>query len=250
MKRAAAESEGERRASTTTRNESRQNTGGSAGRSGPVASLHQAMGNQAVRKHHENGTPHSTLEVSIPNDRSELEARRVAELVVGDRTPESTPSGEGDAAEPPDSTRPTSSAPSPGTPDERAVPSRSVTWSGERLDALRGRGQPLPRSVRSVFEQRFGANFSSVRIHTDRRASEMARSLNARAFTVGNDIVFDQNAYAPGTRQGKQLLAHEQTHVVQRSEGIHRQDCEPDRPLTWNDFQGSPPSRTPLEAKT
>ncbi|TVR78087.1 MAG: DUF4157 domain-containing protein [Rhodospirillales bacterium] len=83
-------------------------------------------------------------------------------------------------------------------------------------DVLRGPGQPLDPGTRAFFEPRFGHDFSRVRVHTDARAAESARAVNARAYTVGSDIVFTQGAFAPGSRAGGQLLAHELAHVVQQ----------------------------------
>jgi len=86
-----------------------------------------------------------------------------------------------------------------------------------RIQALRGGGQPLPKSVRAFFEPRFGHGFSQVRVHTTSQAAETARELNARAFTRDRDVVFRAGEYAPETREGKKLLAHELVHVVQQS---------------------------------
>ncbi|MEP0916980.1 DUF4157 domain-containing protein [Leptolyngbya sp. DQ-M1] len=85
-----------------------------------------------------------------------------------------------------------------------------------RITALHGRGQPLPQSERNFFESRFGADFSQVRIHTDNQASEAARAVNARAFTLGQDVVFGAGEYQPRSAEGRRLLAHELTHVVQQ----------------------------------
>jgi hypothetical protein len=85
------------------------------------------------------------------------------------------------------------------------------------INLLRGRGQPLPESVRAFFEPRFGYDFSRVRIHTDVQSAELARALNARAFTVGQDVVFGVRQYAPWTILGRRLLAHELVHVIQQT---------------------------------
>lgn len=77
-------------------------------------------------------------------------------------------------------------------------------------------GQPLDSATRAAMEPRFGHDFSKVRVHTDARASEAARSVQARAYTIGSDIVFRSGAYAPGSTDGQRLLAHELTHVVQQ----------------------------------
>ena len=86
----------------------------------------------------------------------------------------------------------------------------------DSINALRGGGQPLDPSTRAFMEPHFGRDFSQVRIHTDSQAAETARAVNACAFTVGRDVVFGAGQYAPGTAEGKRLLAHELTHVVQQ----------------------------------
>lgn len=91
--------------------------------------------------------------------------------------------------------------------------------SGRTIQAARSGGRPLPDSTRSFFEPRFGTDFSNVRVHTGPRADRAARSVNASAFTLGSDVVFRSGAYQPASRSGRQLLAHELTHVVQQGEG-------------------------------
>jgi outer membrane protein OmpA-like peptidoglycan-associated protein len=84
-------------------------------------------------------------------------------------------------------------------------------------DVLRSPGQPLDTATRAYFEPRFGHDFSKVRIHADARASESARAVSAVAYTVGHDVVFGAGRHEPGTQAGRELLAHELTHVVQQS---------------------------------
>ena len=86
------------------------------------------------------------------------------------------------------------------------------------LTNLRG-GQSLPASTRTMFGSRMGYDFSNVRIHTDAHAAQAARSINALAYTHGNNIVFGAGQYAPETRGGQHLLAHELAHVVQQRAG-------------------------------
>jgi Domain of unknown function (DUF4157) len=85
-------------------------------------------------------------------------------------------------------------------------------------------GQPLPAPVRSPMEEAFGADFSTVRVHTNPQAAQMSQSIQAQAFTAGTNIFFRQGAFDPASRSGQRLLAHELTHVVQqRSSAIqHR----------------------------
>jgi hypothetical protein len=77
-------------------------------------------------------------------------------------------------------------------------------------------GQLLDAGARAFMEPRFGHDFSGVRVHTDAKAAESARAVNALAYTVGMDVVFGEGKYAPGTSEGRRLLAHELTHVVQQ----------------------------------
>src|SRR2546429_6851146 len=79
-----------------------------------------------------------------------------------------------------------------------------------------GGGTPLDKDTRGLMESRLGADFSDVRVHTDAKASESARSVQAYAYTVGSDVVFQSGKYAPESDSGKRMLAHELTHVVQQ----------------------------------
>jgi hypothetical protein len=82
-------------------------------------------------------------------------------------------------------------------------------------EVLRSPGQPLDAATRAYFEPRFGRDFSGVRIHADASAAASALYVNAKAYAVGNDIVFSDKQFAPGTADGKRLLAH----VVQQGQG-------------------------------
>ena len=84
-------------------------------------------------------------------------------------------------------------------------------------EILRSAGRPLDGATRSFMEPRFGYDFSRVRVHSGSIAERSARDLNAHAFTVGNEIVFGPGRFAPETREGKSLLAHELTHVIQQT---------------------------------
>ena len=84
------------------------------------------------------------------------------------------------------------------------------------MRVLNGRGSPLPASQRTFFESRFGHDFTAVRVHSDSRSADLARSVNARAFTLGQDIVFGRGEYRPESGEGARLLAHELAHVVQQ----------------------------------
>jgi Domain of unknown function (DUF4157) len=83
-------------------------------------------------------------------------------------------------------------------------------------DVLNLPGQPLDSSTRSFMEPRFGRDFSGVRIHTDTQSAQSAQAVNAHAYTVGKNVVFGAGRYTPSDRFGRELLAHELTHVVQQ----------------------------------
>jgi hypothetical protein len=85
--------------------------------------------------------------------------------------------------------------------------------------ALASPGQPFEPALRQEMEQRFGYDFSRVRVHIGAAAEQSARDVNARAYTVGDNLVFGAGEYKPDTRQGQRLLAHELTHVVQQQSG-------------------------------
>ncbi|SRR5579883_20627 len=87
-------------------------------------------------------------------------------------------------------------------------------------DVLSSPGQPLDAGTRAFMEPRFGFDFSRVRVHTDARAAESAQAVNALAYTVGHNVVFGTGQYAPGTNEGRGLLAHELTHVVQQNQAL------------------------------
>ncbi len=88
------------------------------------------------------------------------------------------------------------------------------------IHSIKGSEQPLPISERAFFEPRFGTDFSNVRMHTGEQAARTTQSINARAFTLGRDLVFGAGQYLPGSLKGRSLLAHELTHVVQQGGGV------------------------------
>jgi hypothetical protein len=94
-------------------------------------------------------------------------------------------------------------------------------------DVLRSPGQPLGVEARAFMEARLGHDFSQVRVHTDARAADSARAVNAKAYTVGRNVVFAAGQYAPEAAEGKRLLAHELVHVMQQSSA-----ASPDSPAS------------------
>lgn len=98
-----------------------------------------------------------------------------------------------------------------GEEREESSPVREVVGSGG--------GSPLDGATRSFMESRLGHDFGDVRVHTGQKADASARSINAQAYTVGNDVVFQSGKYAPESPGGMHTLAHELTHVMQQKAG-------------------------------
>jgi len=100
-----------------------------------------------------------------------------------------------------------------------ALPGRAVATAIPHAvrDVISSTGQPLDTGTQHFMESRFGHDFSQVRVHTDAAAAKSARTVNARAYTVGSDVAFASNEFAPETQRGRELLAHELAHTVQQS---------------------------------
>lgn len=109
------------------------------------------------------------------------------------------------------------------------------------VSSLSTTGQTLSASSRQYFEPRFGHDFSNVRIHTDSGAAQSAQSINALAYTTGNNIVFNSGQYSPETPTGQRLMAHELTHVIQQGDNVvrrygHDKYCDEEKylkPYIW-----------------
>jgi hypothetical protein len=86
------------------------------------------------------------------------------------------------------------------------------------VSSLNGKGQSMSVTDNHFFSSRIGYDFSNVRIHTDKEAAESAKAVNAKAYTIGNNIVFNEGQYNTESVEGKKLMAHELTHVVQQNE--------------------------------
>lgn len=95
------------------------------------------------------------------------------------------------------------------------------------IGSLPGRGAPLPAPARRFFEARMGHDFSGVRVHTGEEAARSAKAVRAKAYTTGNDIVFNEGQYDVSSGEGKKLLAHELTHVMQQDERVQRSPAKP-----------------------
>lgn len=176
-------------------------------RTGAVAALQRAVGNRVLQDLCENGDREPTLSVSQPDDRAERDAERTADRLL--RMPVSGSDADRSARSGNETTANSSTADDAG--------------GSHSPDATGIGGVPLPATTRKSFETRFGARFHNVRIHTGAEADRAARSLDARAVTVGTDIVFRRGEYDPETSAGRRLLAHELAHVRQDSKEIQRQ---------------------------
>jgi hypothetical protein len=99
--------------------------------------------------------------------------------------------------------------------NNNVVASDSVS---HQIQSTKGGGNAMPETTKSFMESRFGADFSNVNIHTGSYASQLSHQLNAQAFTIGNNIYFNEGKYSPESSDGKHLLAHELTHTVQQGD--------------------------------
>ncbi|MEX2593632.1 MAG: DUF4157 domain-containing protein [Anditalea sp.] len=111
------------------------------------------------------------------------------------------------------------------TKNNHSVPTVS-DYLSQSIQSSKGKGSSMDPSTTSFMSSHFGTDFSPVKIHTDAEAVQMSRELNAKAFTVGSDVYFNQGQYQPGSEQGKHLLAHELTHTVQQR-GIKNHTAQP-----------------------
>ncbi len=94
-------------------------------------------------------------------------------------------------------------------------PTASLNGASSYIKQLSATGEALPKRSQTFFSRRLGYDFQDVKIHRDEKASQSARQVNAKAYTVGKNIVFNSGKYNPDSREGKELLAHELVHVMQ-----------------------------------
>jgi len=156
------------------------------------------------------------LRIGASNDRYEREADRVADRVMHMQPPEALQKkacAEGCHSKPENEL---------ATPIQTKPGSRSGSTQADApfgvKKLLASPGKPLASSTRSFFESRFAWDFASVKVHTGKESSRMAREINARAFTLGHDVVFADGQYRPDSHVGRHLLAHELTHVIQQGQ--------------------------------
>ncbi|MBN3889245.1 MAG: DUF4157 domain-containing protein [Nostoc sp. JL31] len=163
--------------------------------------------------------PQTKLTVNEPGDIYEQEADSVAQLVM-QRMSEPVQSIQREAlSEEEDQLQMKSLADSITPLVQRQGGGRTAATSEleTSIQQARGNGQPLADDIKHPMEQAFGADFGGVRVHTDAQSNRLNESIQARAFTTGQDVFFRQGEYSPGSDAGKELLAHELTHVVQQN---------------------------------
>jgi len=204
-----------------TNDSAKQKKNGDKGRSRSVSPLSTGMpllqrkcacGGGCPRCQDEQGIQ-TKLKISEPGDKYEQEADRIADEVM--RMPEPSVQRQVELEEKEEELV------------QRKKNSESITSLKEEQEeseappivheVLNSPGQSLDPDTLAFMESRFGHDFSQVRLHTDAKAAESAQSVNARAYTVGQDVVFGERRYAPGKREGRRLIAHELAHTVQQS---------------------------------
>ncbi len=149
------------------------------------------------------------LPVSQPNDASEIEADQTADRVMNETHDEPNEIRENQS---PDETL-VQTKPFSSNPTGQTISSKIL--------ASQGNGRSLDGGTLSFMQNRFQTDFTNVKIHDSREAANFSRELNAKAFTLGNDIYFNEGQFKPESKEGKHLLAHELTHVVQQNSSFH-----------------------------
>jgi hypothetical protein len=175
--------------------------------------LQRAIGNHAMQRllqahmlsvegeHAKSPSPiQAKLTVSTPGDAREQEADRIADQVM------TTPTHSATSVAPPSIQRFSS---------DRTGHMDVAPASVDQIVASPGR--QLEPALRQDMELRLGHDFSGVRVHSDAIAERSAKDMNANAYTVGHNVVFGAGRFTPGTHEGRRLIAHELTHVVQQS---------------------------------
>jgi hypothetical protein len=236
-----------------------------------VLALQSAIGNREVSRLLAGRSAtkvQAKLTIGQPGDKYEQEADRVASQVVEQiHAPASAQSTQGQSVQrqeeseeeiqaKPSITDIQRSPLSPevqreAMPEEDELQAKSILQRGEAstdldaaINSARGGGQPLDAGLQRSMGQAMGADFSGVRVHTDAQSDQLNQSIQAKAFTTGQDVFFRQGAYEPGSRGGQELIAHELTHVVQQNAEATK------TPLPSHQLPQHPSAKTPLSSVT
>ena len=171
----------------------------------PISALQYYVGNQTIQRLITSRAIRPKLTISQTNDRYEQEADLFAKHVMrmSDTSVQEKLSSQ--------------SSETAKLHIQRKEDSLGGLEVDNKVVSPQGSGQALPHQSRAFFEPRLGADLGQVRIHSDQQAADSAHRLNARAYTIGHNIVFGQNQYQPNTFDGKKLIAHELTHVLQQT---------------------------------
>ena len=243
----------------------KQNKSGEKGRSRSVSPLSTGMpllqrkcacGGGCPRCKEELGIQ-TKLKISEPGDKYEQQADRIADEVM--RMPEPSVQRQLEPEEEEEEMVQRRAIANPISPLSQIPLQRRSNNQAEPAevpsivhDALRSPGQPLDLETRTFLESRFGRDFNQVQVHTDSRAAMSAQTVNALAYTVGRNIVFGAGQYSPGTNEGKRLIAHELTHVMQQNRlqdysKVQRQPVVPDFRDCTPEITGIPDANERLE---
>jgi hypothetical protein len=202
--------------------------------------LQRTIGNQAVQRLIKSMALQAKLKIGQPGDKYEQEADRVAEQVMWMTKPQATSSGaphikracptceEEELKWQPIEEEEEKLQRQPMEEEEKELQAKAISDNisevnpdfESHIHSLKGGGQPLSENDRAFFEPRFGRDFNSIRVHSDNRAADLSKSINAKAFTLGQDVVFGSSQYSPENITGKRLIAHELTHVIQQNSNL------------------------------
>lgn len=180
--------------------------------------LHQTVGNQEMQRLLKSHVLQAQLKISHPNDPYEIEADHVAEQIMCISKPNISMNKQENK-----SVRKCNACEKEAEVKISRKPSSTSNLEtsdnvSNRINSIQGGGSPLDQPSRDFMESRFGFDFSKVRIHDDSESGALAMSINAKAFTIGNDIFLGNNE----SEKDKKLLSHELTHVIQQTAIIHR----------------------------
>ncbi len=195
-----------------------------------VLFLQRTIGNQAVQRLMKSGALQAKLRIGAPGDVYEQEADRVADAVMRMPEPQAVSSGTPSIQRVCSKCEEGELQRKPVEEEEEKLQAKATSVSISEINpdieshikSLKGGGKPLSEKDRAFFEPRFGYDFSQVRVHSGGAAEQSAREVNANAFTVGHDMVFGAGRFAPGTHEGRWLIAHELAHFVQQSGSVQR----------------------------